>query len=188
MKRDLEYIETLFVDFFQQESITDSLSIIDEYNIKGWEVWLQVEFAKFLLSHQSKPEWDREFKLEFDKRKEKEKDYFKPDFRIRKKGWAYDKYVILEMKQNNSPSTCLTKMFEDLSKVSKIRGSEMDIRTLWAFGIFKNNGISDNDVKVLIFEKAKESEFSENAIQKHCRVQQIEKTDYSYVLLGVDFS
>lgn len=138
MKEDFSYLSLLIKEFFSSEHIIERLNLIyKDERISGWEIWLQIEFSHFLATHNSEPEWYRESPLKFDRRKEKEKSYFCPDFLIRKKGWTRESYVALEIKQHPIPASCIRNMRSDIDKVSKMRISELNIRTMWVLGIFK---------------------------------------------------
>lgn len=137
MKSDFQYLADLMEDFFNQRRVGRSLSIIEEQEITGWEVWFQVEFANFLSQHGSDPEWWREWPVEFDQRKEKERIFCRPDFIIRKKGWRKESYVALEVKQHPEAGACFSNMMKDIEKISKVRESSLNIRTYWVLGIHR---------------------------------------------------
>ncbi|WP_430317761.1 hypothetical protein [Pseudomonas nitroreducens] len=133
---DFEYIRDLLDEFFKKRSIKAAFKIINQQEITGWEIWLQIEFARFLAEHASEPEWWRETPLKFDYRREKTGYFLKPDFIIRKKHWPLESYVALEIKQHQHAGNCVANMISDLEKVAKIRKSELNVRSLWALGIF----------------------------------------------------
>ncbi|SDZ05266.1 hypothetical protein [Nitrosomonas sp. Nm33] len=138
MKRDHDFVKSLIDEFFLSVKLHDYFNIFyGNKPITGWETWLQIEFAYFLSHHSSTPEWDREIRLEFDGRREREKINFRPDFILRKKGWATSSYAALEIKQDKNPIQCINKMIFDLDKVSKIRPSQLNMRSYWALGISK---------------------------------------------------
>ena len=114
-------------------------SIINDWDISGWEVWLQIEFSHFLATHLSNPEWHREIPIEYDRRKEKNKYFFKPDFIIRKKGWRIDTYSAIEIKQHPNAASCIRNMNKDVERISKMKTSQLNMRSLWLLGIFKAN-------------------------------------------------
>lgn len=178
MKTDFQYINDLVFDFVTQAQIIDSLQLIHEQDITGWEVWFQVEFSRFLASHHTEPIWDRELGLEFDYRKEKEKYFFKPDFLIRKKGWRKESYAALEIKQHRKASVCVSNMLKDLEKVSKIRNSEIDLRTFWALGLFLTAS-ADNPWQ-LILDKSQQANIQIS--QSYSAVYDIPNTKFTYAL------
>ena len=150
MQTDFNYISELVDEFFSSDHIQNRFSIINNYDISGWEVWLQIEFSHFLGTHLSQPEWHRELPIEYDKRKEKYKTFFKPDFIIRKKGWRIDTYSAIEIKQHPNAASCIKNMIKDIDKVSKMRTSQLDMRTLWVLGIFKAD--KEEDLEEMVTE------------------------------------
>ncbi|MDK2124377.1 hypothetical protein [Parachitinimonas caeni] len=175
MQADFDYLCTLIHEFFSQEYIPQRFKVINDYNITGWEIWFQVEFSHFLASHISEPEWWREYKLGFDRRSEKNRLHFRPDFLIRKKGWRVDAYAVLEVKQNPSMVSCITNMQKDMEKVSKMKRSEIDMRSFWALGIFKAN--PEDDLKIIAGEYFPESP------SRLIKAEHIENTNFAYLLV-----
>ncbi|MBK5400487.1 hypothetical protein JFU47_27845 [Pseudomonas sp. TH39(2020)] len=140
---DFEYVRELLQEFFSRRTLRSAFKVIADQEITGWEIWFQVEFARFLSEHDSQPEWEREFPLEFDYRMEKLRYFFKPDFIIRKKHWPLDRYLALEIKQHQQLGNCISNMIADLTKVAKIRKSELDLRSYWALGVFHTDEEAD---------------------------------------------
>lgn len=178
MERDFNYIQELLADFFSEKQIQNGLRLIKENGISGWEIWLQVEFARFLSAHYSEPEWWREEALEYDRRQEKGKLFLKPDFLIRKKGWRTDSFVALEIKQHPDAGSCINNMMRDMVKVSKMRKSELDMRTYWALGLFEAK--EPESIKEMVFNKA--DEYNVLVSKTYHLIQQVPKTPYSYLL------
>ena len=108
LNRDFDHLSTLLHLFFEREDICQKLNIIDQNNITGWEVWFQVEFANMLCS--TDHEWWREQALSCDMRKKPERPTLRTDFLLRKKGWAQDSYIALEIKQNRDATSCVKNM------------------------------------------------------------------------------
>ena len=175
MQKDFDYISELIHEFFSKAYIIERFKIIHENDITGWEVWFQIEFSNFLALHKSEPEWGREIKLEFDRRSEKIRSYFRPDFIIRKKGWKIDTYAVLEVKQDKSIVSCIKKMQVDIEKVSKMRSSEIAMRSFWSLGIFKA------DPKCNI-KKIVESSFPEST-PAQIKSDVIKDTIFAYLLI-----
>lgn len=177
-KADFDYICELLEAFFKQSALRKSFRIIFEQEITGWEIWFQVEFARFLAEHPGMPQWRRELTFQFDYRRESVRSYLKPDFIIRKKGWATDRYVALEIKQHVNLGNCVSNMIEDLAKVAKIRKSQIDLRSYWALGIFQTD--PDHNVEDIVAEKLLNS-----GLEYHAGVSSVTKisrTPFSYVL------
>ncbi|MEJ5034777.1 hypothetical protein WH243_16295 [Acinetobacter sp. MYb177] len=178
MSKDHEYILDVVAKFFKEKEIKKKFQIIQDSNITGWEIWLQIEFAYFLNGFDDQPEWYREFSYEYDRRKEKIKLKLKPDFLIRKKGWKLDEYMALEFKQDVKPVSCLKKMLLDLDKYTKVRKSNNNLRSIWTLGIFYAediDAVQDKFSKVLVDHGYYKLE---NLV-----IEQINKTNYWFVLL-----
>lgn len=71
MISDSAYILDILEQFFKDKEIKKKFQIIQNSNITGWEIWLQIEFAYFLNGLEGSPEWYRESSYEYDRRKEK---------------------------------------------------------------------------------------------------------------------
>ena len=175
---DFEYVSELLEMFFKRRRLQSAFKVIAAQEITGWEIWFQVEFARFLAEHESEPEWWREYPFAFDYRMEKERIFLRPDFVIRKKHWATDRYLALEIKQHLQLGNCITNMISDLKKVAKIRKSEIDLRSYWALGIFQTD--DEIDLPELI-----ESKMSGTALSYHesrTAISYIPGTVFSYAL------
>ncbi|MDO0946110.1 hypothetical protein [Chromohalobacter israelensis] len=143
MQRDFDYIFELVSNFFERRHIQKGLRLINQNDVTGWEIWLQIEFSCFLTEHESEPEWWREKAIEYDYRSEREKYFLKPDFVIRKKGWRTDSYAALEIKQHRESGSCVNNMVKDMVRVAKARRSELDIRSYWAIGVMERESKSE---------------------------------------------
>ncbi|MGX5700312.1 hypothetical protein ACWKWF_12005 [Acinetobacter kookii] len=51
LRDDLEFLTNLAQEFFKQKDIVDKFNQFLDNQVKGWEIWLQVEFALFLFNH-----------------------------------------------------------------------------------------------------------------------------------------
>jgi len=178
MRRDFNYLHTLVSAFFSKRHIQKGLNIIRTSEISGWEGWLQVEFAYFLSEHDSGPEWWREWPVEYDYRKEKDRWFLRPDFIIRKKGWKTESYVALELKQHPEAGSCLNNMMADVAKVSKARKSELDIRSFWVLGVTEKE--PKNEIRHKMFTRAQEKEVE--LIDDCVAIRFIPNTEYAYML------
>jgi hypothetical protein len=86
--------------------------------------------------------------------------------------------VAPEIKQHAKLGNCVSNMIGDLSKVAKMRKSEIDLRSYWALGIFQTD--LDLDVEAVVTTKLQES-----GLEYHPSVSsmnKISRTPYSYVL------
>lgn len=137
MQQDFNYISGLICEFLSDIHIINRFKVIQEKRISGWEIWLHIELAHFLSLHESRPEYHREIALAFDRRKEKKRAQLRPDFLIRKKGWRTESYAALEIKQHPNPNTCISSMYKDIQKLSKMKESAIQMRSFWCLGLFE---------------------------------------------------
>lgn len=134
LKNDFDFLKTISLEFFEQQNIVEKLNQFDEYKIKGWEIWLQVEFALFLFQHSKVAKIEREKRYELDKRMSKDKDICSIDFLIREKN--KHTAIPLEIKQHYQTTTCIRYMLKDIDKYEKVRGSSCNTgRSLWCLGV-----------------------------------------------------
>ncbi|WP_228721852.1 MULTISPECIES: hypothetical protein [unclassified Acinetobacter] len=134
LKEDFKFLKDISNEFFQQEKIVNKLIEFEKFEIKGWEIWLQVEFAIFMYKHEKISVVEREVRFEFDKRISKEKDICSIDFMIRQK--YKQSSIPLEIKQHQNISHCIRYMLKDMEKYEKIKGSKISTdRFLWCLGV-----------------------------------------------------
>jgi hypothetical protein len=183
-KGDFEYSEALFKEFFHRRKIQTSIGFFEENEITGWEKWFQLEFARFLYEHEGEPEWWIESSLEFDRRMEKRSKRFRADLLLRKKGWKNDTYTVIEMKQNNDYSVCVTSMVDDLNKLSKAKDSELDTRNIVAVGVYKKT--DKMKVKQNTLNKLKQSDWEPEELD--IKSYLIPNTGYGFTLIGYDYA
>ena len=135
MKRDFGFVCTLFEQFFQQAHVQNRLEFIGFREVTGWEIWLQIEFSAFIHEHVDIATWEREFLYSIDRRSARHRKHMAIDFIIRKKFATKDQYIALEIKQNSNVKSCIRGMMEDTYKVSLVKGSVDDLRSMWTIGI-----------------------------------------------------
>ena len=175
---DFEYMCDLLEDFFSRPAIRSALRVIADEEITGWEIWFQVEFARFLAGHISEPKWDRECAAEFDYRREKKRGFFKADFIIRKKHSALDRWIALEVKQHIKAGNCIANMVTDLAKVGRMRKSELDMRSIWALGIF----LADDEKDIPEMIRSKLTSARQPYHEDRVTTKRISRTSFSYAL------
>lgn len=175
LKEDLEFLTNLAQEFFKQENIVYKLNQFLDNQIKGWEIWLQVEFALFLFEHPNVSEIEREKRYELDKRLSKDKDICSIDFLIRQK--YKQSSIPLEIKQHENASHCIRYMLKDIEKYEKVRGSSVTTgRSLWCLGLHPT--VEDSYLEKLINEnkfREIDPEFVTSKV--------IEGTKFSFTLL-----
>lgn len=179
LNRDFDHLSTLLHLFFEREDICQKLNIIDQNNITGWEVWLQVEFANMLCS--TGHEWWREQILCCDKRRNPVRPTLRTDFLLRKKGWTQDSYIALEIKQNRDATSCVKNMIADLEKSAKIKRSELDLRSFWTLGITPM--IDKERLDYLIDSYLDEKFYLTKSRKKHVLLKEINNTPYCYIVI-----
>lgn len=176
MSQDFDYVAELAEGFFRQRRVGRSLQLIEECKMTGWEAWFQVEFALFLSQHESQPEWWREWSVDYDHRMEKEGNFCRPDFIIRKKGWRKESYAALELKQHPDAGTCFSNMMKDVQKISKVKASSLDIRSFWVLGIHKRR--TKGELRELIMSRFKIADM--NPPEGNVLVRYIPGSNYAY--------
>ncbi len=130
-----KYISSLVTEFFDDETVQDRLYCIKEKDIKGWELWLHIELAIFLNNHESSPVHSREERILFDRRRERERSFMRPDFIIQNPNQGLGR-MILEIKQGRSINECINSMWGDLKKVAAAKQSHAKMESFWLLGIF----------------------------------------------------
>lgn len=179
LDRDFAHLTSLLELFFKRKDIRDKLNIIDQHNISGWEVWMQIEFANLLTS--TEHEWWREYTLNCDLRKNPERRSVRPDFLLRKKGWTQESYIALEMKQNIDSTSCVKNMVSDLVKTAKIKNSEIELRSFWTLGITRT--IEQERLDYLIDKYLDGKYYLTKSRNKHVLLKEINNTPFCYIVI-----
>ena len=179
INRDFDHLSTLLHLFFTRDDIRQKLNIIDQNNITGWEIWMQIEFSSLLVS--TGHEWWREQTLNADRRKNPDRPSLRTDFLLRKKGWTLDSYIALEIKQNNDPTSCVRNMMQDLEKSARIRSSEIDLRSFWTLGITRT--IDRERLDELVDRYLEEKYYQTKSRDKHILLEPITDTPFCYIVV-----
>ncbi|EHI9302583.1 hypothetical protein V9789_004211 [Vibrio vulnificus] len=133
-------IKTILDDFFSSSRLKPVLRSLSTGNITGWEIWLQIEFAHFLTSHKSNPNWYREYELIASDWNKKTR----PDFWL----WSKQdkKYVLIEFKQAVNSNQLIDLMNKDARKTFATEMICVSDKNVYEFvgqifvGIFKRSG------------------------------------------------
>jgi len=133
MKNDFAFLSDITQGFFRKKAIKDTLSTISEFDISGWEKWIQIEFAKYCKSHEEITEWGRELRYELDRRSSKNKASCAIDFLVKQK--HKQSPLAIEFKQQRSVRGCINSMIRDKAKLQKIKFSQDDLRGVWCLGV-----------------------------------------------------
>lgn len=179
INRDFDHLSSLLHLFFSRQDIQQKLNIIDQFNISGWEIWMQIEFANLLAA--TDHEWWREQTLGCDQRKNPGRLSLRSDFLLRKKGWTLDSYIALEVKQNSDPTTCVKNMISDLVKSAKIKRSQLDLRSFWTLGITRT--IDAERLDALIDRYLDMKYYQTKSREKHVLLQPIEQTPFCWIII-----
>ncbi|WP_330982177.1 MULTISPECIES: hypothetical protein [Enterobacterales] len=179
INRDFDHLTSLLHVFFNSGDIRHKFNIIDQNEITGWEIWMQIEFSAMLSS--TGHEWWREQTLSCDKRKNPLRGTLRTDFLLRKKHWTQESYIALEVKQNNDPTTCVKNMIADLEKSAKIKSSEIDLRSFWTLGITRM--IDKERLNDLIDRYLDDKYYLTKDRLKHVVLAPIPDTPFCYIVI-----
>ncbi|MDH0202776.1 hypothetical protein [Comamonas aquatica] len=176
MTQDQDFVVKLFQGFFKQKRTRETLSIISETEITGWEKWLQIELAKYCNTHEDIKTWGREARYELDKRSAiRSKTAI--DFFVHQK--RKHSPLGIELKQINSLKPCVKAMLVDKKKISRIKWSQDDLRAVWCVGV--HHFAEPEKVKDLIEFCAKDAKASIDIASIHSEA--IGRTGYSFTVL-----
>lgn len=179
MKNDFEFVLNLAEEFFGQDEVQSKFKLINEYEFSGWEIWFQIEFASFLQQHDAVAEIIREFGYSIDKRMRGNQSKMYIDFLIRKKRASRSSYIAIEIKQNQSASSCVKGMMSDIQKIWKVKRSEDDLRSMWCLGIYPT--VDDEKIMQII---EKQSELVGVDLPEHLiKTKKVPSTNFSFTLL-----
>lgn len=139
-KSDLDKIYFELKSFFNSKKIRNSLEIIHEAKIYGWEKWRQTEFSIYLAMSDSIAEWDMEHRFYVDRRTAIEQVQLSVDIgfchknNTFKNGWYF-----IEFKQAENYKKCIDLMCIDALKVLSSRDvskMQFQIQYIACAGIF----------------------------------------------------
>jgi hypothetical protein len=132
MATDQEFIHSLTQDFFRTKRIRETLALIADCEISGWEKWLQIELARHYNSRDDVKAWDREVRYALDRRSTA-RAATAIDFLIHQK--HKHSPLGIELKQVKSPRACVKAMLKDKKKVWNIKWSQDNLRDVWCIGV-----------------------------------------------------
>ena len=104
----------------------------------------------------------------------------RPDFVLRKKGWAKDRFLALEIKLHPLAKSCVHNMMADFKKLSKMKVSALDVRSFWGLGLFLTPHDQEPLDKII---DSKAEEWGVNVTSSDAEFATIKGTRYSYVLM-----
>ena len=177
MKKDFDFTAQLMNEFFDQNHIQERFKLIQECEISGYEIWLQVEVAAFFNAHSLVADWKREVEYSIDRRVMKHRNRALVDLIFRKKHSSTDKWIGLEIKQNQNLSACLRGIMEDTLKLNAVKDSEDNLRCFWSLGVFQASNENVHD-KLMNSANSHNFELPKNCFQHH----KIGDSGYEYLV------
>lgn len=114
---DFEFTLAILDSFFAQKRIRTALAKIAETEVSGWEKWWQIELALFLSEHEDIAEWDMEEPFFTDRRRHTSQDSLAIDLCFRRKRQSSERFIFLELKQDQDWKRCVANMMSDAEKV-----------------------------------------------------------------------
>jgi hypothetical protein len=160
MTTDQEFIHSLTQDFFGTKRVHETLTLITDCGISGWEKWLQIELARHCYSRKDVKEWNREVRYSLDQRSAN-RAATAIDFLVHQK--HKHSPLGIELKQVKSPRACVKAMLRDKKKVWNIKWSQNNLREVWCIGIHnaedpqRVQAIADFEAKEVKYEYAPSS-------------------------------
>jgi len=149
---DFNILNNAVVSFLKSDETKIKLQHILTKSNHDWEKWLQVELA-YHLEKNCRCEVLREVPAKSDQRYRIGKFSIYVDLLIRKKKFAPEDYIFIELKCDGTADTLLKKMKFDAKKLESIKGSflnnsETKMRSYWCIGFFRRTEhISVREVK-----------------------------------------
>ncbi|MBI4937874.1 MAG: hypothetical protein HY846_06600 [Nitrosomonadales bacterium] len=136
----------LLVNFFRTKRSRQSLKLLSESNVSGWEKWWQIEFAMYLSRSRLIDGWKLEHQAPPDPTLDAIKKHISFDVALQFKEHAHNEWFLLELKQSKDFRRCLCQMTEDMRKfitadMSHIKA--ISLRRIAYIGIVP--GHEDND-------------------------------------------
>ncbi|WOE41003.1 hypothetical protein [Acinetobacter chinensis] len=175
---DFNFLSSLFEKFFKQKYIKDRLLLIEDKEITGWEIWLQIELAFFLDDQNNVMEWLREVPCSMDKRIEKLKLQGIIDFWLRERNKSTETMIAIELKQHKDAKQCIKEMMKDINKFNSLKPSEHSyIRSFWCVGVHRT--VQEGTCLTYINENKQGYTFDQN----HLLSQEIKGTNFSFTIL-----
>ncbi len=176
MTTDFEFMQRVSEGFVAKKAIKETLSMISEFDITGWEKWIQIEFAKHCKSHSEITHWGRELRYELDRRSSKTKASCSIDFFIKQK--YKQSPLALEIKQQWSARGCINSMLRDKAKLRNVKWSKDDLRGVWCLGVHATDSPENIKNLVAFCARAKKIDIKQNQVFS----RRIGHSDYSVTL------
>ena len=175
MPTDKDFIHSLTQDFFRTKRVRETLALIADCGISGWEKWLQIELARHCDSRGDVKTWDREVRYGLDRRSAA-RGATAIDFLIHQK--HKHSPLGIELKQVKSPRACIKAMLRDKKKVWNIKWSQDNLREVWCIGV--HNAEDLGRVTALAEFEAKVLAYAFDA--SSLLTERIGRTDFSFTV------
>ena len=180
-KDNFDFTYQLFVDFFSEKRIQDMLNHFDENDFFGWEKWWQSEMGVYIENHNDIMEWNKEesFLIDGRARKGKNKNKITIDLSYRRKKYAKDKFIFVELKQSDDTKKCIENMCDDVAKVRSVRKKSQygnQIRDLFSVGVHPKQELPDDEIQKLVISKLKDKH------EDFIKISNIPNTKYAYTI------
>ena len=136
---DFEFTLAVLDSFFAQKRIRTALAKIAETDVSGWEKWWQIELALFLSDHEDVAEWDMEEPFFTDRRRHTSQDMLAIDLCFRRKRQSSERFIFLELKQDQDWKRCVSHMMSDAEKVYCAQTKSLSntrIRSFFLAGVY----------------------------------------------------
>jgi len=182
---NFEFVCQLLGKFFKRSRVTKALDAIYKEKITGWEKWFEIELALYFSNCDDLSESKTQFTLESDNRKTS-KNKFIPDFGLRRKNYAKNKFIIIELKCNKVTKKCIKGMLEDLQKFYKIKNrqkKEKQMRSFFVVGVHKKEN-KPNVIETIISVMKNNRKYQNLDVDyKAIKSRKITGTNYSFTLI-----
>ena len=157
------------------------LNHFDENDFFGWEKWWQSEMGVYIENHNDIMEWNKEesFLIDGRVRKGKRQKKITIDLSYRRKKYAKDKFIFVELKQSDDTTKCIENMCDDVAKVRSARKKSQynnQIRDLFLVGVHPKQELSDDEIQKLVISKLKDKH------EDFIKISSIPNTKYAYTI------
>ena len=136
----------------------------------------------YIENHNDIMEWNKEesFLIDGRVRKGKRKNKITIDLSYRRKKYAKDKFIFVELKQSDDTTKCIENMCDDVAKVRSARKKSQkhnnQIRDLFSVGVHPKQELSDDEIQKLVISKLKDKH------EDFIKISNIPNTEYCYTI------
>ena len=180
VEQDFDFTVKVLTAFFARARIQSTLQGVFETGATGWEKWWQIELAMFLSEYDDVSEWNMEEVFLTDLRTSTTKERMAIDVCFRRKRYATNHFVFLELKQDRDWKCCIANMLRDAEKFSashKRSESGLQVRSFFLVGVYPSEDKAEVHNHI---ERAAESR---NIDWEFMETRFIPNTDYSFTVV-----